>query len=102
MSPTEDDADDMVFGYHCIYSFITEEILSHPDKGPSSYGFEEAWNHPTDFISWRDSIRDEFGSMLDNRVWEVVEWDEKIPASDIIDSKWVFKHKLNVDGTIAR
>lgn len=40
--------------------------------------------------------------MLENKVWEVIEWDENIPQSDIIDSKWVFKHKLNTDGTIAR
>lgn len=40
--------------------------------------------------------------MVDNGVWEVVERPPGILDSDIIDAKWVFKEKLNTDGSVAR
>lgn len=52
--------------------------------------------------SWIKAIREELNSMIKNRVWSLIE-KTKIESSNkkpnIIDSKWVFKRKLETDGT---
>lgn len=91
----------LVYEKTFFYSMVAKEIMDQKPTSPASYKFDDAWNHPTDTHQWRDSIRDEFDSMLSNKVWKVIE-REGISDADVIDNKWVFKHKLKTDGTIAR
>jgi hypothetical protein len=49
---------------------------------------------------WRAAIREEYGSLLDNGTWEVIGALEDVPTGrKAIGSKWVFKTKLNSDGS---
>jgi hypothetical protein len=49
---------------------------------------------------WKAAIREEYGSLLDNGTWEVIGALEDVPTGrKAIGSKWVFKTKLNSDGS---
>ncbi|WP_292992018.1 reverse transcriptase domain-containing protein [Nitrosomonas sp.] len=58
--------------------------------------FKDAW-FGKDLAVWRPSIRSELGSLHDNHTWHAVTIDDKTKT---ISTKWVFKKKLNPDGTI--
>lgn len=48
---------------------------------------------------WKDAMNVEFQQLMENKTWEVCE----LPLGrKAIDNKWVFKTKLNSDGTIER
>lgn len=77
-------------------------LLASIQKDPSSY--EEAVNSE-DRDLWLQAIKDELDSMKENKVWETVERPKEKPNGkrpNIIDSKWVFKKKVDSDGTITR
>lgn len=88
--------------FMCLSSFLNCLQAMTGGDHTARYKFSDAWNHPTLQHQWRDSIRDEFNSMVENRVWEVVELPPEIPESDVIDTRWVFREKLNTDGSVAR
>jgi hypothetical protein len=46
-----------------------------------------------------DSMKEEYDSIIKNETWELKKLlENKIP----IGSKWLFKYKYNVDGSIAK
>jgi hypothetical protein len=58
---------------------------------PLNYG--QAKDHK----EWMDAMKEEYDSILKNETWELTELPEnKTP----IGSKWLFKYKFNVDGSI--
>lgn len=47
---------------------------------------------------WKEAINDEMDSILGNQTWELAELPKGVKS---IGSKWVFKKKLNPDGSIS-
>ena len=60
---------------------------------PSSY--EEASTHSV----WRESMAEEYASIMKNYVWEVVPRPE---GKSVVTSRWLYKIKYVVDGSIEK
>jgi hypothetical protein len=60
---------------------------------PSCY--EEATSHPV----WRDVMMEEYQSIMKNDVWDIVPIPEE---KFVVTSKWIYKIKHIVDGSIER
>jgi hypothetical protein len=44
-------------------------------------------------------MEDEYGALISNETWELV---FRPRGSNVVTGKWVFTHKLHVDGTLDR
>ncbi|XP_077215872.1 putative mitochondrial protein AtMg00820 [Tasmannia lanceolata] len=64
------------------------------DKDPVTYS--EAVTSP-DAVFWKEAIKSELDSIIENHIWELVDLP---PGTKALDSKWIFKKKLRPDGTI--
>jgi hypothetical protein len=72
------------------YAFVTTEtILSIPRS------IRTAVKDP----HWYAAMKSEFDALQANHTWTLV---SRPPGARIITDKWVFKHKMNPDGTLAR
>ena len=60
---------------------------------PSSY--EEASTHSV----WRESMVEEYASIMKNDVWEVIPRPE---GKSLVTSRWLYKIKYAVDGSIEK
>ena len=60
---------------------------------PSSY--EEASTRSV----WRESMAEEYASIMKNDVWEVV---PKLEGKSVVTSRWLYKIKYDVDGSIEK
>jgi hypothetical protein len=60
---------------------------------PSCY--EEETSHPV----WRDVMMEEYQSIMKNDVWDIVLRPE---GKSVVTSKWIYKIKHIVDGSIER
>ena len=69
---------------------------SHLTETPST--FKDA-NASPEKKKWKIAMEKEMNSLQDNDVWDLVELP---PGRKIIGSKWVFKKKTGVDGTVER
>lgn len=69
---------------------ITKTQLPYP-KGP--FCFTEAYKS----LEWRRAICEEFNALLKNGMWDLVEHKD---GMNVVGSKWVFKIKQKLDGTI--
>jgi hypothetical protein len=49
--------------------------------------------------NWYAAMQSEFDALQDNQTWCLV---PRPPGARVITGKWVFKHKLNLDGSLAR
>lgn len=58
--------------------------------------YEEALNHPSS-NEWIKAMDDEYKSLMENKTWNLVELPE---GHKSITSKWVYKMKRNLDGTL--
>ena len=81
------------------------------DTGETQAYFVETSNEPCTYqeaISspeaphWREAIKKELDSIDRNGTWEIIPRNELPKGRQPIDSKWVFKRKLNPDGTIEK
>lgn len=74
-------------------------LLASVNQEPKSY--QEAIKS-NDYAKWKGAIKDELSSMLKNNVWQIVERPKsegkKARRPNIIDSRWVFKRKIEKDG----
>jgi hypothetical protein len=48
---------------------------------------------------WLTAMQDEHNALLRNRTWTLV---DRPPGARVISAKWVFKHKLNANGSLER
>jgi hypothetical protein len=48
---------------------------------------------------WRAAMTEEYKALVDNGTWRLV---PRPPRANVITGKWVFKHKYNADGSLAR
>lgn len=76
-----------------------DTYFSNSRDTPDNYSFDDAWNHRTDCLKWRQAIADELEAMRRNHVYLVTELTKGRKA---IGSRWVFKHKLTSSGVIDR
>ena len=61
-------------------------------------GYEQVSGRP-DEVQWRQAMKEEVASLLENDTWDLV----KLPKDrKAIKNKWVFKTKRNNDGDIVR
>ena len=71
-------------------------VASTEEKDPSSVA--EAKSAP-DNLRWEEAMKAEMESIWSNDVWELV---EPPPNRKIVGSKWIFKRKLDANGTVER
>lgn len=74
----------------CSYMAMVTSIL---DSEPSSY--EEATSQQV----WRDAMQEEYSSIMENDVWEVVSRPE---GKFVVTSRWLYKVKHAADGSIEK
>jgi hypothetical protein len=46
--------------------------------------------------NWRAAMKDEHGALMSNGTWELV---SRPRNSNVVTGKWIFTHKLRVDGS---
>jgi hypothetical protein len=68
--------------------------MSHIIHFENAY-YEEATSH----LVWRDVMMEEYQSIMKNDVWDLVLRPE---GKSIVTSKWIYKIKHTVDGSIER
>ena len=69
-----------------------------PDIGPDPVTYREAISSP-DYDQWQTAIQQEYDALMQRKTWELV----SLPAGrKTVRCKWVFKKKMNADGTVAR
>jgi hypothetical protein len=73
-----------------IYTALMCDLL---DEEPTC--FEEAIQKK----EWADSMTEEYQSIIKNNVWEIV---PRPKSKDVVSSKWLFKIKHVVDGSIEK
>ncbi|GKC44282.1 zinc finger, CCHC-type containing protein [Tanacetum coccineum] len=69
-------------------------IIYNLDEDPQTYS-EAIKSHDSSF--WKEAVNDEMDSIIGNNTWILVDLP---PGSKAIKSKWIFKRKLRVDGSI--
>ena len=70
-------------------SMVTDII----ETEPSSY--EEASTQ----LVWREAMAEEYDSIMKNDVWEVV---PKLEGKSVVTSRWLYKIKYAMDGSIEK
>ena len=53
--------------------------------------------HSSESTLWKDAIKSEIDSIMQNHTWELVDLPSRIKP---LNSKWIFKQKMKADGTI--
>jgi hypothetical protein len=49
--------------------------------------------------NWRRAMEEEFAALITNSTWDLVPHPV---GSNVVTSKWIFKHKFNSDGSLKR
>ncbi len=69
-----------------------------PDIGPDPVTYREAITSP-DSDMWQTAIQQEYDALMARKTWELV----PLPAGrKTVRCKWVFKKKMNADGSVVR
>lgn len=76
------------------YDMLNLHVAFHVE--PESY--DEAMQS-IDKGKWKDAMREEYDSLMNNNTWELV---PRPHNENIVDNKWIFKIKINPDGSIER
>ncbi|KAG5881344.1 hypothetical protein JTB14_020594 [Gonioctena quinquepunctata] len=48
---------------------------------------------------WRQAMEEEYQSFMDNEAWEITEVPD---GANVVDCKWVYKKKKNIDGSVSK
>ena len=49
--------------------------------------------------NWKRAMEEEYGALIANQTWDLV---PPPPHANIVSGKWLYRHKLNADGSLAR
>jgi hypothetical protein len=74
---------------------VLTTVTSLPTPSPIPSSAHDALTDP----HWRTTMEDEYGALISNETWELV---FRPQGSNVVTGKWVFTHKLHVDGTLDR
>ena len=87
--------------WHIAHHAVNEDGVAQQDHGsmPEPKTYREAICGP-EAHHWENAIQRELDQMIDRGVWTIINRSEA--TSKPIPTKWTFKRKLNVDGTIDR
>jgi hypothetical protein len=77
------------------YALTTEPSTSSSTISPLPKSVRTALKDP----HWRAAMASEFDALQRNRTWRLV---DRPPGANVVSGKWVFKHKLNPDGSLER
>ncbi|XP_066323819.1 uncharacterized mitochondrial protein AtMg00810-like [Miscanthus floridulus] len=50
-------------------------------------------------LTWRQAMQEEYDALVSNGTWTLV---PRLVGANVITGKWIFKNKLNLDGTLER
>ena len=50
-----------------------------------------------DSDKWLEAMKSEIGSMYENKLWTLIDFSDDRRA---IENKWIFKRKMNTDGSV--
>src|SRR5947209_10266598 len=95
LSPAQLEPEDEDLEEHSDLCYEIALSSSFPDEPLS---FSEAMRRP-DADRWRQAALEELGAHQSNGTWKLV---DKPPGAKVIGSKWIFKLKRNIDGSIER
>ncbi|KAG5897613.1 hypothetical protein JTB14_028881 [Gonioctena quinquepunctata] len=74
--------------------FVTYNCMSGDvDVDPANV--DEALSGP-EKEQWRQAMKEEYQSFMDNEAWEITEAPD---GANVVDCKWVYKKKKNIDGS---
>lgn len=79
-------------------SLIFANICLNQDQAPEPQTFDEATSS-NEKVEWQQAINEEFQAHEKNGTWTIV---DKPKNKTLMTTKWVFKRKLNLDGSIER
>src|SRR5579859_3563479 len=80
------------------YSAMITRVMTLDNKEePITY--QQAINHPYHGKEWEIAAQEEYDSLMKNETWEVVPGHTN---SNVITSRWVFRHKKDQTGKIVR
>lgn len=68
-------------------------LLSHKVSYPEPKTVTEALKHP----GWNGAMSEEIGNCDETNTWSLIPYT---PDMNVLGSKWVFRTKLNADGTL--
>ncbi|KAG5883169.1 hypothetical protein JTB14_010305 [Gonioctena quinquepunctata] len=75
--------------------FVTYNCMSGDvDVDPANV--DEALSGP-EKEQWRQAMKEEYQSFIDNEAWEITEVPD---GANVVDCKWVYKKKKNIDGSV--
>ncbi|XP_077228272.1 uncharacterized protein LOC143861226 [Tasmannia lanceolata] len=84
-------------GYNANGLFVLNVLEIMNEKPSSSAYIFESFDIWHDTVFWKEAIKSELDSIIENHTWELVDLP---PGTKALDSKWIFKKKLRPDRTI--
>ena len=84
----------------CQFGFplpAKDHLNLHASLSPSS--LPKSYKSPLLDPNWAAAMKDEYDALLQNNTWQLV---PRPPNTNIVSGKWVFRHKFNSDGSLAR
>ncbi|KAL4584621.1 hypothetical protein LXL04_009226 [Taraxacum kok-saghyz] len=83
---------------HGIYKPI-HKLNLHTDSSPSSSPTPRNYAHAFRDPNWLNAMNEEYKALISNGTWELV---PRPSDTNVINCIWLFKKKLNADGSLAR
>src|SRR3954469_20263376 len=80
-------------GFHVPRRFLN--LNATPTISPIPTSHKRALLDPL----WHSAMHDEFDALLQNNTWTLL---QKPPGANVVSGKWVFRHKYNYNGSLAR
>ncbi|XP_071674368.1 uncharacterized protein [Lolium perenne] len=82
-------------GYFMPKQTFSLHTSTHSDISPLPSTYRSALKDP----NWHAAMLDEFNALMRNDTWSLV---VRPAGVNVVTGKWIFRHKMNPDGTLAR